>query len=52
MELLIIALIVGLIVYGLQRNKNRKPTHPHLAGSTDVQDRDQERFSAELLSRF
>jgi hypothetical protein len=49
---LVIALVIGLVVYGLERNKNRKPTHPHLVGSTDVQDRDQERVSAELLSRF
>lgn len=52
MELVVIALIVGLVLYGLERNKNRKLTHPHLAGSTDVQDRDRERVSAELFSHI
>lgn len=49
MELLIIAIIVGLIIYGLERNKAHNPTR--LAGSTDVQDRDQERLSTELFTR-
>ncbi|TDV41748.1 hypothetical protein CLV71_11970 [Actinophytocola oryzae] len=51
MELLITALIVGFVVYGLERNNARQVTHPHLAGSTDVRDRDQERLSTELLGR-
>lgn len=51
MELLVIALIVGFIVYGLERNKTHSPTHSSLAGSTDIQDRDQERLSAELFTR-
>jgi len=50
MELLIIALIVGLVIYGLERNKRHNPTRTHLAGSSDVQDRDQERLSTELLT--
>lgn len=51
MELLIIALIVGLVIYGLERNNARQTTRLHLAGSSDVQDRDQERFTTDLLSR-
>lgn len=52
MELLITAIIIGLIIYGLERNKARQttPLH-HLTGSTDIQDRDQERISTELLGR-
>jgi len=48
MELLITALIIGLVIYGLERN-NRRTTHPRLTGSNDIQDRDQERVSSELL---
>ena len=51
MELLITAIIVGLVIYGLERNNARQLTHPHLAGSTDIQDRDQERLSTDLLTR-
>jgi hypothetical protein len=51
MELLITAIIVALVIYGLERNKANTPNHPHLAGSTDVQDRDMERLSTELLTR-
>jgi hypothetical protein len=52
MELLITALIVGFVIYGLERNKARQTTpHPHLAGTTDIQDRDQERINTELLGR-
>jgi len=51
MELLITAIIVGLVIYGLERNKSREVTHPHLYGSTDIQDRDRERTSTELLTR-
>jgi pyrroline-5-carboxylate reductase len=51
MELLITAIIVGFVVYGLERNKARQLTNPHLAGSSDIQDRDQERISTELLGR-
>jgi hypothetical protein len=52
MELLITAIIVGLVIYGLERNNRLQAArHPHLAGSTDVQDRDSERLSCELLGR-
>ncbi|MGH3758294.1 hypothetical protein [Actinophytocola sp.] len=53
MELLITALVTGIVIYGLERNRARQATqpHPHLAGSTDIVDRDTERTSAELLSR-
>ena len=51
MELLIIALIVGLVIYGLERNNARQSTRLQLAGSSDIQDRDQERITTDLLSR-
>jgi hypothetical protein len=51
MELLITALIIGFIIYGLERNKAHNPTNPHLAGSTDIQNRDEERITTELLTR-
>jgi hypothetical protein len=51
MELLITALIVGFVIYGLERNNSRQTTHPHLTGSNDIHDRDQERLSTELLRR-
>lgn len=51
MELLITALIVALVIYGLERNNARQPNRSHLAGSTDIQDRDRERTSTELLAR-
>ncbi|HEY0449444.1 hypothetical protein [Actinophytocola sp.] len=53
MELLIAAVIVGLIVYGLERNRIRQAAQPnaHLAGSSDIVDRDTERVSRELLFR-
>jgi hypothetical protein len=51
MELLIAAIIIGLVIYGLERNNARQAIHPHMAGSMDVQDRDQERVSTELLGR-
>ena len=53
MELLITAIIVGLVVYGLERNRARQATaqHTYLAGSSDIQDRDGERISSELLFR-
>jgi hypothetical protein len=52
MELLITALIVGFVIYGLERNNARQasPNH-HPVGSTDIQDRDQERVTTDLLSR-
>ncbi len=52
MELLVTAVIIALVLYGLERNRVRQSQlHPHLAGSTDVQDRDTERIACELLSR-
>jgi hypothetical protein len=53
MELLIAAIVIGLLVYGLERNRVRQATEPHahLAGSSDVVDRDSERISCELLFR-
>jgi hypothetical protein len=50
MELLITALIVGFVIYGLERNNNRHPLH-HLTGSTDIEDRDEARLTTDLLSR-
>jgi hypothetical protein len=51
MEIIITALIVGFVIYGLERNNARQTTHPHLAGSSDIQDRDQERTLTDLLTR-
>jgi hypothetical protein len=48
MELLITALVIGLLVYGLERNRTSTPASG-LAGSTDVQDRDTERVTHDLL---
>ena len=52
MELIITAIVIGLLIYGLERNRIRqsRPTTP-LAGSTNVQDRDTERVTRELLFR-
>jgi hypothetical protein len=53
MELLVTAIIVGFVIYGLERNNVRQTNtpHPHLAGTSDIQDRDQERTTTELLGR-
>ena len=51
MELLVIALIVALVVYGLNRNNKRNPERPHLHGSTDVRNMDAERVATDLLAR-
>jgi hypothetical protein len=53
MELLIAAIVIGLLIYGLERNRIRQATQPHahLAGSSDIVDRDTERTSCELLFR-
>jgi hypothetical protein len=51
MELLVIALIVALVVYGLNRNNKHNPEHPHLHGSTDVKNMDTERVATDLLAR-
>jgi hypothetical protein len=53
MELLITAIVIGLLIYGLERNRRRQATArlDHLAGSSDIVDRDAERLSCELLFR-
>ena len=51
MELLVIALIVALVVYGLNRNNKHNPERPHLHGSTDVKNMDTERVVTDLLAR-
>ena len=53
MELLITAIVIGLLIYGLERNRVRQATQPHthLSGSSDIVDRDAERLSCELLLR-
>jgi hypothetical protein len=52
MELLITVIVIALVIQGLERNRQRQSTpHLHLAGSSDIQDRDTERFNCELLSR-
>ena len=51
MELLVITIIVALVVIGLERNNRHTPEHPHLHGSTDIQNRDKERLTTDLLTR-
>lgn len=53
MELLVFALLVAALVYGLQRNHARQAAAPHsmLAGSNDAQDRDHERVLHDLRAR-
>ncbi len=53
MELIVTAIVIGLLIYGLERNRARHATHPHthLAGSSDVIDRDTERTTTELQTR-
>jgi hypothetical protein len=53
MELLITAIVIGLLIYGLERNRIRQATQPHshLAGSSDIVDRDSERITCELRFR-
>jgi hypothetical protein len=52
MELLVIAIVTGIVVYGLERNRARQADQPqpHLSGSVDVVDRDAERVAAELIA--
>ena len=50
MDAIIIAVvIIGLIVYGLERNR-RHQSQPRgrLAGSSDIVDRDRERFLSDI----
>jgi hypothetical protein len=50
MDAIFIALIiVGLVAYGLERNRRRQSQPRHwMAGSSDIQDRDRERFQSDL----
>jgi hypothetical protein len=52
MELLITAVLLALVLHGLNRNQARQPfqPHPHLTGSTDVQNRDKDRLTCDLQS--
>jgi hypothetical protein len=49
--LIVLLIIIGLVVYGLERNHRRGGLSGRLAGSSDVQDRDAERVLAELSRR-
>ena len=49
--LIFLLIIIGLVVYGLERNHRRGGLSGRLAGSSDVQDRDAERVLAELSRR-
>jgi hypothetical protein len=51
MELIVFAAIIALVIFGLEHNRSRAANHPHLYGTSDVQDRDTERVSGELLTR-
>lgn len=53
MELLITAILIGLVIYGLEHNRARQTLHPNTYpyGSTDIQDRDNERIINELQTR-
>jgi len=52
MEILVLALLIAALAYGLERNhaRQQRPYSP-LAGSTDAQDRDVERVLHDLPSR-
>lgn len=50
MELLITALVIAAIAYALDHTRTRQP-RTHLAGSSDIIDRDTERISCELRFR-
>jgi hypothetical protein len=54
MEVIIITLIiVGLIVYGLERNRRHQAQpRSRFAGSVNFRDRDRERILAELRTRY
>jgi len=51
MELIAFAAIIALVIAGLQRNRTKAADHPHLYGSSDIQNRDVERTSGELFAR-
>jgi hypothetical protein len=51
MELLITLAVIALVAFALDHTRTRHPTphpNPHLAGSTDIIDRDTERITADL----
>jgi hypothetical protein len=48
---IVLLIIIGLVVYGLERNHRRGGLAGRLAGSSEVQDRDAERVLAELSRR-
>jgi len=50
MELLIATAVIALLLYGLQHNTHPHYPNPHLAGSTDITDRDQDRLTTDLKS--
>ena len=46
-------IVITLIAYGLERNRRHQAQpRSRLAGSSDIIDRDGERFRAELRARF
>lgn len=52
MELIITLIIVGLIAYGLERNRRHQAQpRSRFAGNVDIVDRDRERILAELRTR-
>lgn len=51
MELIVFAALIALVIAGLQHNRSRAADHPHLYGSSDIQNRDVERTSGELFAR-
>ena len=51
MELLVFTAIVALVIYGLERNNRHTPEHPHLHGSTDIQNMDLTRLDTDLPTR-
>ena len=51
--IIITFIVIALIAYGLERNRRHQAQpRSRLAGSSDIIDRDGERFRAELRARF
>lgn len=48
MALFMTLTVLGMVLWGLERNKDGKGV---LVGSTDVQDRDRERLNVDLIRR-
>lgn len=49
MDAIIILIIAGIIAYGLERNSRRQSqSRRQLAGSSDIIDRDRERFLSDI----